>query len=114
MFGPFEFEQGGYNFTLYDIINKDFDIQRGSRISWFGDPYAATLDIRHIPTAILDFDHSQVSRDLLSRFTASPYFDVRARPHDRRRGGDHQASRQRRVAPPPCRYQQTVDCTTFA
>lgn len=45
MFGPFEFEQGGYNFTLYDIINKDFEIQRGSRITWFGDPYAATLDI---------------------------------------------------------------------
>ena len=45
MFGPFEFEQGGYNFTLYDIINKEFDIQRGSRITWFGDPYAATLDI---------------------------------------------------------------------
>jgi hypothetical protein len=45
MFGPFEFEQGGYNFTLYDIINKEFDIQRGSRISWFGDPYAGTLNI---------------------------------------------------------------------
>lgn len=45
MFGPFEFVEGGYNFTLYDIINKDFDIQPGSRISWFGDPYAATLDI---------------------------------------------------------------------
>ncbi len=45
MFGPFEFEQGGYNFTLYDILNKDFAIQKGSRITWFGDPYAATLDI---------------------------------------------------------------------
>ena len=45
MFGPFEFQQGGYNFTLYDIINKEFDIQKGSRITWFGDPYAATLDI---------------------------------------------------------------------
>ena len=45
MFGPFEFEQGGYNFTLYDIINKEFEIQRGSRITWFGDPYEATLDI---------------------------------------------------------------------
>jgi hypothetical protein len=45
MFGPFEFEQGAYNFTLYDIINKDFDIQKGSRITWFGDPYAATLNI---------------------------------------------------------------------
>lgn len=45
MFGPFVFEQGAYNFTLYDIINKEFEIQRGSRITWFGDPYAATLDI---------------------------------------------------------------------
>lgn len=45
MFGPFEFAQGAYNFTLYDIINKDFDIQKGSRIIWFGDPYGATLDI---------------------------------------------------------------------
>jgi hypothetical protein len=45
MFGPFTFEQGGYNFTLYDIINKEFDIQKGSRITWFGDPYEGTLDI---------------------------------------------------------------------
>ncbi|MEX1239875.1 MAG: translocation/assembly module TamB domain-containing protein [Cyclobacteriaceae bacterium] len=45
MFGPFVFEQGGYNFTLYDIINKEFEIQKGSRITWFGDPYAATLNI---------------------------------------------------------------------
>lgn len=45
MFGPFEFEEGKYNFTLYDIINKDFEIQKGSRITWFGDPYGATLNI---------------------------------------------------------------------
>jgi len=50
--------------------------------------YAATLEIRHIPTAVLDFDNSQVSRDLLSRFTASPYFDVRARLNDRRQIGE--------------------------
>lgn len=45
MFGPFEFTQGGYNFTLYDIINKEFNIQKGSRIQWYGDPYKGTLDI---------------------------------------------------------------------
>jgi ABC-2 type transport system permease protein len=50
--------------------------------------YAATLEIRHVPTAVLDFDNSQVSRDLLSRFSASPYFDVRARLNDRRHIGD--------------------------
>jgi ABC-2 type transport system permease protein len=46
--------------------------------------YAATLDIKHVPTAILDYDNSQVSRDLISRFRASRYFDVRAPLTDRR------------------------------
>lgn len=45
MFGPFEFTQGWYNFTLYDIFNKNFEIKKGSRITWYGDPYGATLDI---------------------------------------------------------------------
>ncbi len=38
--------------------------------------YAATLEIRHVPMAILDYDHTRVSRDLVARFAASPYFDV--------------------------------------
>jgi hypothetical protein len=46
MFGPIEFTEGGYNFTLYDIINKEFQIQSGSRITWFGDPYQGQMDIR--------------------------------------------------------------------
>ncbi len=50
--------------------------------------YAATLEVRHIPTAVLDYDNSQVSRELLSRFTASPYFDVRAYLNDRQEIGD--------------------------
>jgi len=45
MFGPFEFTEGWYNFTLYDIINKEFEIKRGSRITWLGDPYQAMMDI---------------------------------------------------------------------
>ena len=45
MFGPFEFTEGWYNFTLYDIINKEFEIKKGSRITWIGDPYQAVMDI---------------------------------------------------------------------
>ncbi|HYG03947.1 MAG TPA: translocation/assembly module TamB domain-containing protein [Chryseosolibacter sp.] len=45
MFGPFEFTEGYYNFTLYDIINKDFEIKKGSRINWYGDAYQGILDI---------------------------------------------------------------------
>jgi TamB, inner membrane protein subunit of TAM complex len=43
MFGSYEFERGFYNFTLYDVINKGFSINKGSRISWYGDPYAGQL-----------------------------------------------------------------------
>ncbi|MBU2913864.1 translocation/assembly module TamB domain-containing protein [Reichenbachiella agariperforans] len=46
MFGDYEIEEGGYNFTLYNIINKEFNIQKGSTISWYGNPYEAQLDIR--------------------------------------------------------------------
>lgn len=45
MFGDYTIENGGYNFTLYNIINKEFDIKKGSTISWYGDPYGANLNI---------------------------------------------------------------------
>ncbi|HLZ15407.1 MAG TPA: translocation/assembly module TamB domain-containing protein, partial [Cyclobacteriaceae bacterium] len=45
MFGSYEFERGNYNFTLYDIINKEFNINKGSRITWYGDPYEAMLTL---------------------------------------------------------------------
>lgn len=45
MFGDYTIESGGYNFTMYNIINKEFDIKKGSGISWYGDPYRANLNI---------------------------------------------------------------------
>ncbi len=45
MFGPFVFTEGWYNFTLYDIINKEFHIAKGSKITWYGDPYQGIMDI---------------------------------------------------------------------
>jgi len=38
--------------------------------------YAATFEIHHVPTAILDLDHSSESRELVSRFQSSPYFTL--------------------------------------
>lgn len=46
IFGDYEITEGAYNFTLYNIINKEFLIEPGSLISWTGDPYEAILDIR--------------------------------------------------------------------
>ncbi len=45
MFGDYVFEKGGYNFTMYNLINKEFDIQPGSKISWYDDPYKAEMSI---------------------------------------------------------------------
>lgn len=39
--------------------------------------YAASYEIRHVPVAVADYDHSQQSRDFVFRIAASPYFDVR-------------------------------------
>ena len=50
--------------------------------------YAATFEIHHVPTVVLDLDHSQESRDLISRFTSSPYFDVQRQLTDYRQIGD--------------------------
>jgi ABC-2 type transport system permease protein len=38
--------------------------------------YAITWDIRDIPTAVLDEDNSQASRELLERFRSSGYFTI--------------------------------------
>jgi hypothetical protein len=45
MFGVVEFTEGAYNFTLYDIINKEFNVRPGGRISWYGDPYQGIMNI---------------------------------------------------------------------
>src|SRR5208282_3251059 len=38
--------------------------------------YAATFEVYHLQIAVIDFDHSQESRDLLSRFTYTGRFEV--------------------------------------
>ncbi|HYB90159.1 MAG TPA: ABC transporter permease [Candidatus Binataceae bacterium] len=38
--------------------------------------YAATFEVNHMEIAVIDFDHSQESRDLLSRFTFTGRFDA--------------------------------------
>jgi len=45
MFGEYDIENGDYLFTLRNLINKKFIIQKGGRISWTGDPLDAQLDV---------------------------------------------------------------------
>ncbi len=41
--------------------------------------YAATFEVYHVSTAVLDLDHSQESRELIARFTSSNRFNIVAR-----------------------------------
>lgn len=45
MLGQYTLSRGTYNFTLQDIIIKEFLIREGSSITFHGDPYAAQLGI---------------------------------------------------------------------
>ncbi|MBN2577623.1 MAG: ABC transporter permease [Pirellulales bacterium] len=41
--------------------------------------YAVSTDVKHVRTAVLDFDNSRQSRDLIADFAQSGYFDVKYR-----------------------------------
>lgn len=47
-YGSYTLDKGTYNFTLQDVIIKDFTIRDGSSISFEGDPYAAVLDLEAV------------------------------------------------------------------
>lgn len=48
MFGEYTIEQGDYLFTLQNVINKRFEIEREGTISWNGDPFDANIDMRAV------------------------------------------------------------------
>ncbi len=61
MFGKYTLEEGNYNFSLQDLILRDFSIRSGSTISFNGDPLNANLDITaayRVNTNLSDLDKS--------------------------------------------------------
>jgi hypothetical protein len=45
--GNYELEKGAYEIT-FNFLHRRFDIQKGSRITWFNEPTKATLDVNAI------------------------------------------------------------------
>lgn len=61
MIGTYVLDEGNYNFTLQDIIIKNFNIRKGSLIKFDGDPMKAILDIAatyRVNTNLTDLDES--------------------------------------------------------
>ncbi len=48
MFGDYVVESGDYLFTLENIINKKFDLEKGGTIKWSGIPYRADINLSAI------------------------------------------------------------------
>lgn len=46
MLGDFAIESGEYLFTLKNLINKKFKIEKGGTISWSGDPKDASINLK--------------------------------------------------------------------
>ncbi len=46
MFGEYTIQKGDYLFTLKNLINKKFEIERGGTILWNGNPYDAIVDLK--------------------------------------------------------------------
>ncbi len=70
MYGSYVIDRGSYNFTLQDIIVKDFTIKEGSAITFTGDPYAARLDIKAVYSVnanLSDLDESFLQDKELNR-----------------------------------------------
>ena len=43
--GNYEITQGQYNFSLYNVVKKQFSVQPGGRITWYGDPYQGIMNL---------------------------------------------------------------------
>lgn len=68
IYGKYTLDEGNYNFSLQDLILRDFKIKEGSNISFNGDPLQALLDITaayRVNTNLSDLDKSfETDRDL--------------------------------------------------
>lgn len=61
MYGKYTLAEGNYNFSLQELILRDFIIKEGSSISFNGDPLRAVLDIQaayRVNTNLSDLDKS--------------------------------------------------------
>ena len=81
-FGKYTLDKGTYNFTLQDVIIKDFTIRDGSSISFQGDPYAAVLDLEAVYSLnanIRDLDESFANDPDLNRTNVPVHALLRAK-----------------------------------
>ena len=80
IYGTYTLERGNYNFSLQQVIFKDFYIKDGSSIAFHGDPYAANLNIDalySLSANLADLDPSfDMSATLMSTVTVNCLLNI--------------------------------------
>ncbi|MDP2041416.1 MAG: translocation/assembly module TamB domain-containing protein [Algoriphagus sp.] len=71
--GNYEITQGQYNFSLYNVVKREFAIQPGGRITWFGDPYQGVMNLKAV------YEENISLQPLLSSSSASENSQMRRR-----------------------------------
>ncbi|WP_243431482.1 translocation/assembly module TamB domain-containing protein [Algoriphagus lutimaris] len=63
--GNYEITEGKYNFSLYNIVKKQFNIRPGGRITWYGDPYEGVMNL------VAEYEDNVSIQPLLNSTTAT-------------------------------------------
>lgn len=83
LIGSYDIVEGSYQLSFGNLVRKRFFIERGSRISWSGDPIAASLDLKAIhrvrtsPADLISDQVTDLSEDDLNRIRQQLQFLVR-------------------------------------
>lgn len=70
LYGTYAIDKGDYNFTLQELIVREFKIRQGSKITFTGDPLNASLDITaayRVNASLTDLDKSFATDNDLNR-----------------------------------------------
>lgn len=76
LYGDYRIDKGDYNFSLQDIILKNFTISNGSEVSFHGDPMDAQLDISavyQVNANLSDLDESFLNDKEVQRTNVPVY-----------------------------------------
>lgn len=71
--GNYEITQGQYNFSLYNVVKREFSINPGGRITWFGDPYQGVMNLKAV------YEENISLQPLLSSSSAAENSQMRRR-----------------------------------
>ncbi|WP_246535385.1 translocation/assembly module TamB domain-containing protein [Litoribacter ruber] len=72
--GSYEIMEGHYEMSLYQLVNRRFELYEGSRITWSGDPMDAMLDISAIyrirtsPSELMSSQLTGADADMRNRY----------------------------------------------